>query len=82
MRDFLNGGSFRRPQSIKNHFNVKSKLLSRFNLIWGVQMERKKYSTSNRFRSVAILSLFLPARGAYRDRHGRWAGMRWMRMRL
>jgi hypothetical protein len=74
MRDFLNPGSFCRLKSIKNDFNVKSELLSHFNLIWGVQMERKKYSTSNRFGSVAISALFLPARGAYRDRHGRWCG--------
>jgi hypothetical protein len=75
---FRDAACFQLPRSTKTDFNAKSKLLSRFNLIWGVQMERKKYSTSNRFRLVAISVSFLPARGAYRDRHGRWVGMQWM----
>jgi hypothetical protein len=36
--------SFRRPESTKNDINVKPELLNRINVIWGVQIARKKYS--------------------------------------
>src|SRR5947207_9579302 len=32
-------------------------------------------------KSVAFCNRPGPIRGAYRDRHGRWAGMRWTRQR-
>jgi hypothetical protein len=48
-------------------------LLKRFNLIWVVQSREKKYFVSHPLASMAISAPFRPARGAFRDRHGRWA---------
>jgi hypothetical protein len=41
---FLDVAPLARLKSPKNHFNIKPKLLSGFNLIWGVQISAKKYS--------------------------------------
>jgi hypothetical protein len=52
--------------------------LSRFRLIWVVQSRREKFShLCRRAKHLYDLAPFLPARGAFRDRHERWAGMRW-----
>ena len=42
---------------------------------------RKNNPLRARPKSVLELSPSRPARGAYRDRHGRWAGLRWTRKR-
>jgi hypothetical protein len=44
-----------------------------FKLILAVQFSREKYSALRDRKSVASSYLSRPARGAYRDRHGRWA---------
>src|SRR5436190_1205925 len=44
-----------------------------------VQPSREKYFASPNTQIKLIVSLSHPARGAYRDRHGRWDGMRWTR---
>jgi hypothetical protein len=64
--------------STQNHCNVKRKLVSAFNLIWVVQSLGAKIFRFKSFSIGGTSTLFLPVRGAYRDRHGRWAGMRWM----
>jgi hypothetical protein len=48
-----------------------------FKLIWAVQSWAEKYSTSV-FQKYMVVSMH-PARprGAFRDRHERWRGMRW-----
>jgi hypothetical protein len=45
-----------------------------------VHPSREKYSASRSPQITFIISLVSsPSRGAYRDRHGRWDGMRWTR---
>jgi hypothetical protein len=53
---FCDAASFCRLESIKNDFNVKRKLLKCFNVIWGVQMARKKYSVSQLPQIKAIIA--------------------------
>jgi hypothetical protein len=43
---------------------------------------RKNIPVSTHPKSLLEPSPSRPARGAYRDRHGRWAGMRWTRQLL
>src|SRR5882724_12726992 len=45
-----------------------------------VQPSREKYSASpNTQIKLITIAVSSPTRGAYRDRHGRWDGMRWTR---
>jgi hypothetical protein len=71
---FCDAASFRGAGSAKNHFNVKSDLLKRFNVIWGVQMSREKYSVSQLPQIKRKIATVPPLRGAFRDRHKREAG--------
>jgi hypothetical protein len=58
-------------------------LLKRFNLMLPVQSPWQKYSGSL-LTQITSTSLAIPAhtQGAFRDRHGRRAGMRWTRAAL
>jgi hypothetical protein len=62
-----------RPKSRPDRLRQNRKFLRLFKLILAVQFVREKYSTLREPKSVASLYLSRPARGAYRDRHGRWA---------
>jgi hypothetical protein len=53
-----------------------------FNLIWVVQRNAQKFSAFLPGQIICVLASSHPARGADRDRHGRWDGMRWTWMRL
>ena len=44
---------------------------------FSVQPSCEKYSASLTTQITLIVSSSHPSRGAYRDRHGRWDGMRW-----
>src|ERR1700742_4585926 len=46
-----------------------------------VEPRRQKYSASLPRQITGSLRASCPAGGAYRDRHGRWDGMRWTRRR-
>jgi len=70
---FLRAASLARPGSDRNRVRVKLNLLKRFNLIWAVQSLAAKYFVSHPPSTVAISAPFRPARGAFRDRHERWA---------
>jgi hypothetical protein len=59
---------------------VNKKFLNRFKLICP-SPARKKNPLRARPKSVLERCLSRPARGAYRDRHGRGAGLRWTRKR-
>jgi hypothetical protein len=59
---------------------VNKKFLNRFKLICP-SPTRKKNPLRARPKSVLERCLSRPARGAYRDRHGRGAGLRWTRKR-
>jgi hypothetical protein len=72
--DFPAAAFFPGPESIENHFNVKRKLLSGFNFIWGVQIARKKYFVSQLPQIKRKIVTVPPPRGAFRDRHEREAG--------
>jgi hypothetical protein len=58
-------------------------LLNGINLIWVVQSLSQKYSGSllTQITSISIASR-PDTKGAFRDRHERWAGMRWTRVAL
>jgi hypothetical protein len=56
---FLEVAPLARLKSAKNHFNVKLDLLKRFNVIWGVQIARKKYFLS---RQTQIKRRISPSR--------------------
>jgi hypothetical protein len=71
---FRDVASLVRLKSAKNHFNVKLDLLKRFNVIWGVQIARKKYSVSQLPQIKRKIATVPPLRGAFRDRHEREAG--------
>jgi len=58
---------------------VKSNFARRFNVIWAVQSSREKYFASVFQKSVICSRHPASPGGAYRDRHERWAGMRWTR---
>jgi hypothetical protein len=58
---------------LENRVRVKLNLSKPFNLIWAVQSCVQKYFNFHPAASVAISAPFRPARGAFRDRHGRWA---------
>jgi hypothetical protein len=47
-----------------------------------VEPRQQKYSASLSTQITGSLRASRPARGAYRDRHGRWDGMRWTPMRF
>jgi hypothetical protein len=63
----------KRPKSRPDRLRPNRKFLRLFKLILAVQFAREKYSALREPKSVASLYLSRPARGAYRDRHGRWA---------
>jgi hypothetical protein len=76
VRSLSSGGASRRPvgfiRAADRSFE-KPDLLKRINLIWVVQSHLQKYSAS-RFAQINSRTLAVPAlRGAYHDRHGRWA---------
>src|SRR6267378_5749007 len=51
------------------------------NAIPPVQSCRKK-EIASRFPQIKSITVAIPShRGAFRDRHGRWCGMRWTRQR-
>jgi hypothetical protein len=56
-----------------NHFHIPPPLR--------VHPFAQKYSASRLPQITGTTFAFHPARGAYRDRHGRWGGMRWTRER-
>jgi hypothetical protein len=75
-RSLPSGGALREPVGLNPSYELLRKngdLLSRIKLICPVQSCWKKYCAS-RFPQISAMSPPIPAhRGAFRDRHGRWA---------
>src|SRR4051812_30892734 len=71
----------RRALRMAGALRANKKFPNHFKLICPVQPRAKNNPLRARPRSVLELPPSRPARGAYRDRHGRWAGLRWTRKR-
>jgi len=70
-----------RVKSQSSALRQKINFPNRFNLIWVVQSSRKKYFPWLQPQITGNFRASRPTGGAYRDRHGRWCGMRWTRRR-
>jgi len=75
------GPRFARTHRRCSGMTREEKISCGINLICPVQFHLQKYSSSCLTQITSISPAVPSHRGAFRDRHGRWNGMRWTRQR-
>src|SRR5260370_39786751 len=81
-RSLPSGRGSRSAVGLFRPLRIFGNLLNGINLMLAVQSCLQKFSVCLPGRNTIRPDSSHPSGGAYRDRHGRWGGMRWTRRRF